>query len=105
MSFLTPEDVERHVKTYQRVFAVLLVMTVFTVIAAELHLSSLWAIGVALAIATAKGSLVASYFMHLKSEKRIILAALALAVFFFLVLLVVPLATSPHTEILPQYEP
>jgi caa(3)-type oxidase subunit IV len=45
------------------------------------------AIAVALVIALVKGSLVAAYFMHLISERRLVYAVLALTVFFFGVLL------------------
>ena len=38
-----------------------------------------------------KGSLVASYFMHLIGERNSIYAALALTAFFFLVLIFIPL--------------
>ena len=45
------------------------------------------AIALALFIAAVKASLVAAYFMHLATEKRIICAILLLTVFFFLFLL------------------
>jgi caa(3)-type oxidase subunit IV len=51
------------------------------------------AIAVALAIATVKGSLVACYFMHLISEKKLILYVMGLTVVFFIVLLLVPVFT------------
>jgi len=41
-------------------------------------------------VATVKGSLVACYFMHLISEKKLILWVLALTVAFFIVLMLVP---------------
>jgi cytochrome c oxidase subunit IV len=40
-----------------------------------------------------KGSLVAGFFMHLISEKKLIYAVLALTVAFFIVLLFVPVIT------------
>jgi caa(3)-type oxidase subunit IV len=49
------------------------------------------AIIVALIIASIKGSLVASYFMHLISEKKLIFAALGLTVIFFLALIFIPI--------------
>ena len=42
------------------------------------------AVTVALLVATVKGSLVACYFMHLISEKTLILAVLLLTVVFFI---------------------
>ncbi len=44
----------------------------------------------ALLIATVKASLVASFFMHLISERKLILGILILTVVFFLVLLLLP---------------
>ena len=58
-----------------------------------LHLPVQQAIAVALVIATVKGSLVACYFMHLISEKKLILWVMALTVAFFVVLLLVPVWT------------
>jgi caa(3)-type oxidase subunit IV len=49
---------------------------------------------VALLIATVKGSLVACYFMHLISEKKLILWVMLLTVVFFIVLLLVPTFTA-----------
>ena len=46
-----------------------------------------------LIVATIKGSLVACYFMHLISEKKLIYAVLALTAFFFVALLALPIFT------------
>ena len=46
------------------------------------------ALVVALFIALIKGGLVASYFMHLLSEKRVIFLILAMTVGFFIVMFV-----------------
>ena len=51
------------------------------------------AITVALIIATMKGSMVASVFMHLSHEKKWIYGSLLLTVVFFIVLLFLPLLT------------
>jgi len=48
---------------------------------------------IALIVATIKGSLVACYFMHLISEKKLIYAVLALTVVFFIALLALPVVT------------
>ena len=45
---------------------------------------------VALAIATLKGFLVAGFFMHLISEKKVVYGILSLTLIFFAVLLWVP---------------
>ncbi len=55
-------------KTYAMVLAALLVLTVITVQASYFDFGA-WNIVVALLIASAKGSLVALYFMHLRHDK------------------------------------
>ena len=65
-----------------------------TVAVNQVHLAVPMAITVALIIATIKGSMVASVFMHLSHEKRWIYGALLLTVAFFIVLMIVlPLFT------------
>ncbi len=86
-------DLKKHVRAYILVFVSLMVLTVVTVAVSYLHLPVHQAIAVALVIATIKGSLVACYFMHLISEKKLILWVLALTVVFFIVLLLVPVFT------------
>ena len=86
-------DIQKHVRAYILVFVSLMVLTVVTVAIKYYHLPTHAAIGVALLIATIKGSLVACYFMHLISEKKLILWVLLLTVAFFLVLLFVPAFT------------
>ena len=71
-----------------------MVLTLVTVAISRLHLSIPAAIAVALLIATVKGSLVACYFMHLISERKLIYAVMALTVAFFLALLFLPLLSS-----------
>jgi cytochrome c oxidase subunit 4 len=90
MSHEGTEDIKHHVRVYIRVFMALMVLTIITVAVSYMHLAVPLAITVALVIACVKGSLVAGYFMHLVSEKKIIYAALALTVVFFFVLLFYP---------------
>lgn len=66
------EDVKKHVRVYIAVFGALAVLTVVTVAVAYLDLPIVLALIVALLIATVKGGLVAGYFMHLLSEKKLI---------------------------------
>jgi cytochrome c oxidase subunit 4 len=73
------------------VFVALLCLTIVTVAISRLHLDVPVAITVALLIAAIKGSLVASYFMHLISEKKVIYATLLLTVVFFVALMALPL--------------
>jgi cytochrome c oxidase subunit 4 len=91
------DDIRHHVKVYIRVFIALMVATVITVAVGYVHLAIPLAVTVALVVASVKGSLVASYFMHLTSEKRIIFYVLALAAVFFAVLMSVPTLTQLGT--------
>jgi cytochrome c oxidase subunit 4 len=73
------------IKTYLWVFFALIVGTILTVAAWKVHIPSiLLTILVALAIASVKASLVAGWFMHLASERKMIYAILAFTAFFFL---------------------
>jgi cytochrome c oxidase subunit IV len=84
------EEVQKQVRTYVRVFLALALLTVVTVGVSYLHMPIAMAVAVALFIALIKSSLVAAFFMHLVSEKKIIRAILGLTVAFFLVLLLWP---------------
>ena len=86
-------DIDRHVRVYITVFVALMVLTIVTVAVSRFHLPLPIAVSVALLVATIKGSLVACYFMHLISEKKLIYAVLALTAFFFAALLALPLFT------------
>jgi len=94
MTAESAEDIRKHVKVYISVFAALAALTLITVAIAELKLPIHWAVIVALVVATVKGSLVAAYFMHLISEKKVIYWILAICVFFFVFLLLLPTFTS-----------
>ncbi len=84
-------DIKKHVRTYVTVFVSLLALTLITVTISYLHLDVPLAITAALLIATIKGSLVASYFMHLISEKKLIYGALILTVVLFVALMWLPI--------------
>jgi cytochrome c oxidase subunit 4 len=86
-------DIDKHVRIYISVFVALMVLTIVTVTVSRFHLPVPIAVTVALIVATIKGSLVACYFMHLISEKKLIYAVLAVTAAFFLVLLAVPVIT------------
>jgi cytochrome c oxidase subunit 4 len=90
MSSTDTEEISRLTKTYVLVFTALAVLTLITVAVSYLDLSTGPAVAVALIIATAKGSLVALFFMHLISERKLIYAALALTLVFFLALMILP---------------
>ena len=87
----SPEEIKREMRVYLTVFAGLAALTAATVGARFLlHLPLGEAIALALAIACVKGFLVAGFFMHLLSEKKVIYGVLALTIFFFAVLLFLP---------------
>ena len=90
MSGHSPEAVKKEVRIYIAVFVALAVLTVLTVSVSYLRLPLALAIIIALLIASVKGSLVAGFFMHLVSEKRIIWSILALAACLFFFLLFYP---------------
>lgn len=89
-------EIDKHVRAYLMVFVSLMVLTVVTVAVSDLHLPVLPAIGLALLIATIKASLVACYFMHLISERKLIYAVLILTVFFFFLVLLIPTITESN---------
>jgi caa(3)-type oxidase subunit IV len=77
------ESIRKETRTYIGVFIALAVLTVLTVAVSYFHMPPALAIGVALLIAAFKGSLVAGFFMHLLSEKKLILIVLVITVIFF----------------------
>ena len=94
-------DIDKHVRVYITVFVALMVLTVVTVAVSYLHLSVPLAVTVALFVATVKGTLVACYFMHLISEKKLIYAVLALTAVFFVALLALPAVTVSNGYWIP----
>src|SRR5262245_47321806 len=86
-------DIDKHVRIYITVFVALMVLTIVTVAISRFHLPVHYAVAVALLVAIIKGSLVACYFMHLISEKKLIYAVLVLTAAFFVALLALPVFT------------
>ena len=86
-------DIDKTVRIYITVFVTLMVLTIVTVAVSRFHLPVPIAVTVALLVAVIKGSLVACYFMHLLSEKKLIYAVLGLTVVFFVALMALPIAT------------
>jgi cytochrome c oxidase subunit 4 len=79
----SPEAIKKEIRRYLMVFGALAALTLITVAIAQLHLPTWQAVTLALVVATIKGSLVAAFFMHLVSERKLIFAVLAMTVFFF----------------------
>ena len=92
-------DVKKEVQTYLFIFACLAFLTVVTVLVSRLHLGLAGNITVALIIATFKASLVACFFMHLVSEKKLIYGVLIMT-FIFLAGLVILLLGGHHDIIM-----
>lgn len=87
-------DIDKHVRTYVLVFVALMALTLVTVAVSYLDMATGPTVAVALLIALVKGSLVAGYFMHLVSEKKLIYAVLIFTVIFFLAVLLGPVLTN-----------
>ena len=89
-------DIDKHVRIYIKVFVALMAVTIITVAISRMHLREPVAVSVALLVAVVKGSLVACYFMHLISEKKLIYAVLVLTTLFFFALLALPAVTHSN---------
>ena len=85
------DAVRDQVRKYLFVFGALLILTIVTVSISYLRLAVVPAIIAALIVASVKGSLVASYFMHLISERKFIYFVLVLTGIFFIGLMTLPL--------------
>ena len=84
MSDHSPDDFSHHVRRYLYVFYALIFGTLITVGASYIPFGNREVnIGVALFIAICKGALVACYFMHLISERKMIYCIMAFTAFFF----------------------
>jgi caa(3)-type oxidase subunit IV len=94
-----------NIRKYIMIGAALLVFTVITVAANQVHLAVPLAVTVALIIAIMKGSMVAAVFMHLSDEKKWIYGALLLTVAFFIVLMTIPIFTIMDTIGTPVHHP
>jgi cytochrome c oxidase subunit 4 len=101
------DNVAVQVRGYMAVFGALLVLTVATVAVSYVHLPTLPAIAVGIAIATTKAALVAMFFMHLNHERQIIYAALVLTAVLFIALMGLTLWSEayhvPGTEFTPPF--
>jgi cytochrome c oxidase subunit 4 len=95
-----------HLGRYLLVWGTLLVLTVLTYVLARIHLPSPWGVLVALAIALAKGTLVALFFMHLWDQagaNRLVFATSLVFVALLIGLIIAdnatrfPLANPPGT--------
>jgi len=96
-------DVSKHVKAYLAVFAALAILTIVTVLVAQIDFPGAGNVIVALLIAAFKSSLVAAIFMHLKWERAPwIWISLVFCVVFFAVLMALPVLTT--NDVPPRVE-
>ena len=95
-------EIDRHVRVYIIVFVALMALTIITVAISYLDLPPAMAITVALFVATIKGALVACYFMHLISEKKLIYAVLVITTVKFIALLALPVFTHSNGYWIPE---
>jgi len=100
------DDVKKSIKIYLCVFGALAVLTVITVLATKLHIGIAGGIALALLIASVKGSLVASYFMHLIHERTVLYWIIGLCGVFFVLMILLPVLQTSETAHLmdPIYE-
>jgi cytochrome c oxidase subunit 4 len=104
------DDVASHLPTYWKVFWALIAGTVITVALYSVHFESVAVtIAIAMFVASIKAFLVAGYFMHLLSEKKMIYGILAATVFFLIGLMALTIWGSHdqpnHTERKTFYVP
>lgn len=77
-------DFKKEQTLYYKVFGTLAVLTVVTVAISNLQHGVILGIVLALLVAITKASLVASFFMHLSHEKKLIYVVLVGVVFLFI---------------------
>ena len=87
-------SMQDHIRVYLMVFGALGVLTIVTVLASYLTLSTSEAIFLALIIASVKASLVLGYFMHLITERKMIIWILLMTVFFFFIMIFLSLISN-----------
>jgi cytochrome c oxidase subunit 4 len=102
----SPEAIRKEVRKYLIVLGCLGALTLVTVWISHFHLPTWQAVTLALIVATIKGSLVAAFFMHLISERKLIYAVLVITVFFFGMMLWGPSGQHSNAEHQwPGYDP
>jgi len=91
MSAETKESIEHHIQVYIKVFIALGILTLLTVAVSYLDVSFIEAFFIAITVATIKGSLVLGFFMHLITEKQMIIWILIATLIAFIILMFIPL--------------
>jgi cytochrome c oxidase subunit 4 len=88
------EDVSRNVKIYVIVFTTLSALTILTVLLSFVDLPTHHAAGAVIVVASVKASLIAAFFIHLISERKVILFPLLLCSAFLVALMALPVLTQ-----------
>ena len=87
------QDIKKEISSYMKVFGALAVLTIVTVAVGSLKFGIGLAVVIAMVIATVKGSLVASFFMHLAHEKKLIYLFLFITLVFLMSLFFITFGT------------
>ena len=102
MNNLEKPSSTNHNNRYIIIGVSLLILTILTVWTSYFTATVGVSIAIALAIATLKGSLVASFFMHLITEKKLILVILFFTVIFFFALIFLPFSDTMNNVGIPN---
>ncbi|MBH31225.1 MAG: hypothetical protein CMG71_04445 [Candidatus Marinimicrobia bacterium] len=97
--------IKKEINLYLKVFGALAGLTVLTVAVAYLDVGIGLAVIIAMILATTKGSLVASFFMHLAHEKKLIYLMLVITLVSLLALFFITFGTigdQVGVEIVPE---
>jgi len=101
----SPEDIQKHVKTYLGIGATLILFTIITVILSFVdfgsHSTNMF---VGMAVAAFKSSLVCLVFMHLNHERPVIYKILLFAVVFVGVMFILFSMTQGDGLRMPHFE-
>ena len=89
----TTQDIKKEISGYMKIFGALAVLTIVTVAVSFLKVGIGLAVFIAMVIATVKGSLVASFFMHLAHEKKLIYLFLLITLGFLMSLFFITFGT------------
>ena len=90
MNQLSAQDIKQEVKKHLLIYGLLLFLTAVNFIVSKLSLLGDQTVFFVLTLAFVQGILIAGYFMHLISERKLIHFVLIITVIFFLGLLFLP---------------
>lgn len=85
---MNAEQTNASLNLYTRVFVALLILTAVTVGVSLLHLPRYAAVALAIVVATLKGSLIAWYFMNLKTERALVWVSMLVGITAVIILVI-----------------